>query len=298
MTTVELANRIIGKSTVASLDGAEMDELLCISDAINEAVQEYFSVVPEVYRTTTMSSTHSVPTALTATFTNGSNVVTGSPFTDGQRGDTISIEGDALDFNEITDNGLLLNDYRGTTGSHSSTIYDDAVALTDFSIERLVSDPKILDTSKLLTNAKQHWRRDGERHLRIGNEREISDYPLYYWLDNVGGSAVTDALSIIRLDPIPKKAFTLNIEILIRPIAYTWENMVNTPLTLPVDDTLIHRTIRPMALGKLAATDLWDGSKGSAANAMAIGNKAIEGAAGLPSEIEKPNRKIYPRRNF
>lgn len=296
MTTVELAQRLIGKSKISSLDKADSNELLVLADCINQAIQEYFAIVPEAYRITTLSSTHDAPATITANFTNGSNVVSGDPFLDAQRGDTVAIAGDELKYNEITDNGLLLNDFRGATGSHVATVYDDAIALTDFSIERMVSHPRIIDNNTQLTNGKQYRSTSGSGSSSLGN-RSIGNYPNTYHVDYVGASRVTDALVIIRFNPLPTRAFTVNLEVSVRPIAYDWTNILNSPRNLPVDDSVIHRTLRPMALARLAETDLWKASESKAA-AITAGQRAERHAASLSDSIDKPDRKVRTRKNF
>ena len=300
MTTTELAQRLVIRSVFDDLSKVDQNGLLVLADVINQANQKYFAAVPECYRQTTGSMLMEAPQSISVTVTNGSSTVSGLPFLTAWRGRTIEIPGDSIQ-NEITGQGTLLNAYRGDSGTKTALVYSDVVAITDFSVEKINSHPVVRDNRTQLVNAGQYRTtsyRFYDAWFSVGLDRPHGDYPQFYSVDHVGASRADDVLFMLRLDPIPESEFTLNYNFTVRPATVTWSSLKDSPTQLPVDDSLLHRTLLPIAYGLLARTQLWGEGPESAAAALADHNEALVSTSQLPDVLAKPDRRVRTRPGF
>ena len=300
MTTVELAQRLIFRSTHDDLTSLDQGSLLAFADVINRSIQQWFSLCPEAYRQTTGSALLEAVETVAVTATNGSTSLAGTPFTAAHRGKTVVI-GDDSQQNEITGLDSLLHAYRGTTGAQSSLVYSDVITFTDYSVERVNTDPVVLDTGLELINTasmRSGAFRGVGTGIRIGKDRDIDDHPRYYKVDHVGASRADDVLFMLRLDPIPTVETTIQFDFTIRPAVVSWQNVKDTPLALPLDDTLIYGQLLPIAEGMLAKTQLW--GEGAEAAAMAMGDMgmALSSVTALPDTFAPPNRRIRTKPGY
>ena len=187
----------------------------------------------------------------------------------------------------------MLRPYRGGTSGGSATIYSDAVAIRNFAVERIVDDPRIIDTNPRLTNSERF--KDGhalrEPWYLSTASRHLGD-PRYYFTKNVGDSIATgtdDATIVVQLDPIPARELTIEFDILIRATTFGID-AISTPTELPIDSTVFAAQFLPLMEEHLITSSMWAASPEMT---QRIERKAL-GARG--SVLRLPNNKTVPRR--
>jgi hypothetical protein len=260
------------------------EDRLILLDCINTAVFNWFAAAPENMRTTTASHMLRGPETGMVTIQAGTNTLPGLTLQDYHLGASIHIDGE-YNMNEIisvngTPNVLLEHANSGTVGY---TIYFDTIMITDFLVNRLVSDPRVLDTGVVLYRDDDGMRFVGaERRGAFLNSKGNSFFtglnygePYRYVIENTGISTGDEARIMIRVDPIPERMMTVTFDVVIdAPLLRLFDLDQNKNLAVPEQYVLPH--LLPLAMGELAITPLWDGPNAGA---------AIQKAAAVPTAI-------------
>jgi len=272
MTAKQLAERLARFTLTGTLSAMDVRDQITIVDCINSATYNWFAAVPERYRITTVSHLIRAPKDVTVTMTEGGLTVGGLVAEDYMLGASILI-GDEVNMNEIIstkdDVATLLNEFRGTAGSHSAKIYFDTIMLTDYNVSRITNDPRILDTGVKLV-------RDDDGLKGVGAERRGAGYgigagqgilygstvarqtgsPYRYTIENTGASQRDEARIMLRLDPMPTTESTVQFDAAIDASTLGLESLDNGTI-LPVPDQYIIPHVLPMAKADLAETEIW-----------------------------------------
>lgn len=280
MTTVEIMQQALSWARVKDLSGCAAEDAIQLARALNAGLQRYFQAVPEAHRRTTISHLIKAPQDITLTATNGSTTVDNVAFAKSQRGCSLKLDGDPDIWNEIVDTAKVLFPYAGTTGDTGGTLYYDAVVVSDFRIERLVTEPTCLETGRRLTGQNRPGylgHPEFAPALPLNRRRSLGTYPDYYSVQYIGGSEQVDNDGVfqLRLDPIPTLTCRLSFDALLWPLEYGVDDL-STPASLPVSDSLAHTTLLPMIEAALVNTPLYDGPPEKAQTLLMLGNDAEE----------------------
>lgn len=249
-------------------------------DCINGAVFNWFAAAPEKMRQTTVS--HYVRTAENVTFdiVEGQNELIGLTLQGYHLGCSIDIEGEPV-MNEIISiqgTPTVLNQHRSTGASITGRIYFDTIMLTDYLVNRLVSNPRVQDTGQELV-------RDDEGMKFVGADRRGSVWgPAHWWdvantrnfgkpyryaFENTGVSLGDEARMMIRMDPIPVEDMLIKFDASIDAPTYDLQDMEGT-VELPVPDQYVIPHLLPLALGDLSETPIWGDADGNKATERAV----------------------------
>lgn len=293
MTTVELAQHLVGFSRVADLSSATPAQKQAIALVMTRAVGEYFNLAPVCHRRTTLSDYRPAAETVSVTLTSGSVTVTGTPFLARQRGCGILFP-DGM-WNEIVGPSTLLHPPSQATGTYSCTVYNDALAFDDFQIDRVVTDPEITTTDGTMFLLAP-WSATGSRSVYrptmldllaagdgVPNRRhDGASWPSHYWTEYIGGSiaASGDAAFQFRFWPAPSQAYHVVFDAEILPDTYRASD-VTSPATLPVPASNAERILVPLACGLLARSWVFDPEKGNRGDLLDDLAEAREAARGL-----------------
>lgn len=227
MTSVEIIDRLARKHRRlggSALTVAEVQDALY---AINLALQALYQALPVEYREKTVHVLVPAPRAVTLSATNGSATLGASAFTTGEVGRTVVSSGDDI-WHRVADEDALAAAWLGSTGSHSATVYGDAVAGDGYPFERMLSAPVLLEGSRERELVQIRDLRDTyEPGTRIGE-------PRYYWLSPQGNSQGEEPLVLLRVLPIPDRAYRLRYRASFGPRRVKFTDVANAaPLPVP-----------------------------------------------------------------
>ena len=264
MHTVEFAQHLIPFVTFSDAREADAWEAQELCSVMTQAVERWFSLAPANYRRTTLTNRQPAPETVTVEILNGQSTTVGAPFSQEQRGRTVFLAGDARP-NEITSPNTLLYPYEGPSGTITGEVYANVVPFPDFLIERVCTHPEIVTgdghTYQLspLTAASRTFRLPTSPmefgalpvQARVSYDREAT--PKHYWPEYIGGShqVENDGVFQLRLYPLPTSSFIVQFDAEILPLPYRLPALTS-PQTLPVPDSMCHRTLIPLAKGILA----------------------------------------------
>lgn len=298
MTTVEIFQRLLKESAATDLSLLDASDALDLVDSLNGGMQKFFEEAPTAYKRTTISERLAVPRTISLGVTQGSAQVSGTPFLATERGCSIVIDGEDIIRNEIVDTNQLLHDITGSTGSRSATIYHDAIPFTDFSIERMISDPVWIDPRRganaqrrLIpdtqyatdTNNREAW------YLNFG--RDSTGSPQWYHVLYGGMVQGSDIIWALRIYPMPSFALTVKMDVELRPLRYKLASL-QTPAVLPLPDGLVEQILLPICLGEMARKTLFSGNTSRRDMLIGDGNRAITAAGKVQRSINRPRRKV------
>lgn len=211
----------------ANIRGASPGLLNAVAQSLNGAYHELWHLSPASMFERRTAAVLNPPTAITLTVTNGSTACTvtanGASW---MAGCTLVINGDPYDNEFLQDTTLLLRPYMGTTGSHSATVYGDAVKLP--ANEMTVLNPVAI--RGLRTLSPSSWT---EFQTAGGNLRTIIGEPLWvydamnkrtgqpylYFVDTRYDQSTTPATrnTFLRVAPMPSAAYPLDYRLLATP---------------------------------------------------------------------------------
>tara|TARA_A100001037_G_scaffold217317_1_gene195189 strand:+ start:4182 stop:5117 length:936 start_codon:yes stop_codon:yes gene_type:complete len=302
MTVQELAQRLARWTASKTLSQMSVEDRLILLDCVNSAVFNWFITAPENLRMTTVSHLIRAKETISFTATNGGNDMTGASLQDYHLGAALEIAGEK-NMNEIVSvsgTPKMLNQFRGSTGSVSASVHFDTIMLTDHSVNRLVSHPRVLDTGVTLFRDEDGLRFVGpERRMRafsgiLGTTAASSSVqtfgdPTRYVLENTGVSQKDEARLMVRLDPIPDKEMTVVFDAVLDPPSHDLTDMDGS-VAVAVPDQYVLPHVLPLALSDLVMTPIWEGSKEErdatiqrGISAIAAINRAMQPNRGSPS---------------
>lgn len=253
-----------------------LEQLQDLLAALNAAVQEMYDLMPANYKRTT--ATQAIGGASTATglgFEPLASVSTNSTaFNSDERCQAVVIAGDPQ-VNEIVAQDAILFPYAGLATGETGTIYVDTMTFFDFSIERLIAHPRCRRHSTghtwELSRDDEGWTSNwahmggpvdlglaGGIYIAPQRKRRIGPHPITYRQRFVGNSRNTDADAVfgISVDPIPTERFTLEAEVLQKPLAWKVEQMLDGA-EMPMPDGSAYLHLVPILADHLRETSLW-----------------------------------------
>ena len=275
MTVAQFSQRLARWTSSKTLSQMPMEDRLILVDCINAAVYNWFAAAPERMRMTTISHLLRAPEQGSATVTAETNDLTGVTLQDYHLGASIEFDNET-NFNEIVSvagTPKVLNSFRNS-GLQQYTIYFDTIMITDYLINRIVNHPRILDTGEELYRDDDAMRFKGaERRGSIFDPSARSlGSPYRYVFENTGLSLQDEARAMIRIDPIPDRALTINFDAVVDAPTLEVDSM-NGSVDIAVPDQYVLPHLLPLALSDLALTPIWSGS--NADSAIAKGQATI-----------------------
>lgn len=304
MTTVELAQHLVGFSVVEDLGRATPAQKQAIALVMTRAVAEYFAFAPVCHRRTTLTDYRPAAETVSVTITSGSVTVTGTPFLARQRGCGIKFPDGR--WNEIVGPSTLMQPPAQASGTYECTVYNDALAFDDFQIDHVLTDPEITTEAGTMF-LLQPWRATGSRSVYrptmldllaagdgVPNRRhDGASWPSHYWTEYIGGSiaASGDAAFQFRFWPAPTEAYHVTFDAEILPDTYR-VNDVTAPSTLPVPDSNAQRILVPLACGLLARSWVFNPERGNRADLLDELAEAREAARALTPLFGPSNQTV------
>lgn len=300
MTTVELGQLLTRNTSVDDLAGCSAQDAMELIRVMNEGMQMFYKLAPTRWSRTGASALILEPTTVSCDVTANSTAVSNAPFTAAMRGCTAKLEG-ADTFNEIVSTNQLLHAWTGSTGTVTATVYYDAIAITDFTVEKIVNDPVIVETDKRLVRQEQFESEASVYPFRYGspggvgrNVRMTSTYPSFYRVNYVGNSYQAntgDAVVILMMDPLPLSKFNVRFDIQVRPGSYRI-GALTTASDIPVDDSLAYSTLLPLCERGLLRSPIWNGTEMAAKAVDSAGQLAMETTRTLTAKrFARPKRR-------
>ena len=257
MNALRFANRLTRKSTVASLATARADQLEDIADSINAAIYEFYRLAPERFRRTTFSGLLQAPRTITATVTDNSAVLTGSPFASSDRGKACRVAGDSK-INEIVSENQLLHAVVGVSGAVEITIYSNCLRIEEAFLEKVVTHPREIGSGQQITpdegrKARYYQYMDSCSGgvVALGNELEC------YWVEHTGFAAGANDVFQMKFLPFPVRDLIVEFDALIFPLEITASDITDeTEIAVP--DAYVIPYLLPLAERQLMDTATGD----------------------------------------
>ncbi|MEI7532853.1 MAG: hypothetical protein WCK57_00655 [Verrucomicrobiae bacterium] len=233
MTTAELFSRLLSRATVRDPGRVPFDDAVEILAAMNAGISEYYQIAPARFSRTTISTVLPAPATLSVAAVNGSAALGSNAFSAGQRGATV-IVGDDAGQNEVVGPASLLDAYMGTSGTVNATVYGDAVVILDSSFKRVVSHPRLSDGTELYVD-------DSLVNRNFKTSRGIGT-PRRYCMEMSGAAGGGKDVAILRVDPMPGKAFIVRMEAELNPLHVVYGDLAS-PVNVPVPAHMEHALI-------------------------------------------------------
>jgi hypothetical protein len=249
MTTLELAERLARRLRGGNLTKLAMAEVMDIVEALNAGQQEAFELLPAWQRRTTVNLYLAAPTSLSIGVTNGSVDLSSGTFSASWVGRSVVVDGDP-NWNEVQSATKLLDEYLGTTGTRTATVYGDSTYSDQLTFDGFAKDPLLADQREALI---RHDPRNGSWTPEVGR-------PKFYWLEPAAASLGATPAVYLRVHPAPDIAYTLRCDMEFRPIVVRYDTL-NSAATLVLADHLIHRALIPLCEVRLLRSPAWANPK-------------------------------------
>lgn len=247
MTVLQLANRVCRRLKLRDVYALNADDAQEVLDAINGAISEFVMLAPAAYRQ--LKSVRYIleaPRQVALSVTQGSK--TAGSIDASLIGRSIKIDNDPL-MNRVAGENLLANPYAGPTGTVQATLYGDVVPLGE-NFSRFAGQPLLYDEGSLIHNL---WRVNEEISY-LGEA--VSGIPLRFVVEALGQAAGASPSFILRMVPIPHKAYSITATMEVRPRQYTIPQLTGNE-TLPMPGEQATAIVYPMALYRLTTGTLW-----------------------------------------
>jgi hypothetical protein len=251
-----------------------------VVEAMNAGLQECYELLPDWQRRAPISLELPAPATVSTTATNGSVSVTAATFAAAQLGRSVVLAGDA-NWNQVAGTATLLDKFEGTTGAVTATVYGDAMASTQATLDGFASRPRFADTREELTffNARLA-RLPGE----VGK-------PRHYWTEPAALSLGSSPGVYLRVWPAPDQAYVLRVEAEFRPLLLTYTNLHNAA-TITLADHLLHSALIPLCEARLLHSPEW----ADANKAKLVQDDAMRARAFLSNQrpaVHAPENRIF-----
>lgn len=269
MTTVELVQHLLPYCTFREVSEARAWEAQELALVMSQSVEKWFALAPAQHRRTTVTQLQEAPETIEVEITAGASTTIGAPFPTTKRGSTVFI-GDDPRPNEITSPSTLLYAFAGTPGTVSAVIYHNCIAFPDFLVERVVTHPEVVTAmgsvyqmAPLSANSRTFRLPATPGACGVPPSAQVwtnrAETPSHYWMEAIGGShqVENDGVFQLRVWPLPTSEFTVQMDAEILPLAYRIPAL-ETPLDLPVPDSMAHRTFIPLARGILTDSPVFN----------------------------------------
>lgn len=233
MTTAELFSRLLSRATVRDPGRVPFDDAVEIVAGMNAGISEYYKLAPARFSRTTISKLLPAPATVSVQAVNGSATLGATAFAEAQRGASVVV-GDDAGQNEVVGPDSLLDAYLGTTGTVSASVYGDAVVLGDATFRRVVSHPRLNDGTELKVD-------DALVNRNFKGTRGIGT-PRRYCVEMSGAAGGGKDVAILRVDPMPNKAFIARMEVELSPLKIVYADL-SAPVDVPVPADMEHSLI-------------------------------------------------------
>lgn len=277
MTPGEAVTQALRHTAAETAMQIPVEKLSEVLRALNGAVQTWYALAPRIYRRTPVTHRIPAPRALTLDVTqyNATVGLHGSesdPFAASELWQSVILENEAYLYpNRIAATDAVFHAPRCLSGQTAATIYFDAIVFADFTVDRVVGTPLLLDgnqTISRMTRATSNlgferrvW---GEQWEMSYSSRLTSTRPTTFSVEGYGHSRATDpdAHFGLRLFPLPTAESTISLEVDLLPRAYGPLDLRSETLQLPVPNEQIELTLMPILEYNLARSTLFTGSSG------------------------------------
>lgn len=252
MTTQQLAERLARRLKKGTLTSLSMPTTMDVVEAINSGLQECYELLPAWQRRTTVSLT--LPAPVTASLIVAAGSVDlgdeGGQFTSAQIGRSVVVAGDP-NWNEVQSTAKLLDEYNGTSGTRSATIYGDSASNGLLNFDGLAGHPRLADTRETLIQFNPR---------AAGRAGEVG-VPRYYWIEPAAASLGAVPSIYLRVSPAPDRAYVLRVDMEFRPFVVTLPDL-HAATVIPLAEPLFHRALIPLCESNLIRSPEWaDDSK-------------------------------------
>jgi hypothetical protein len=271
MTVAEAITNALGNTEIESVAQMTAESGLQLLRCLNKSVQLWYKTAPRIFREKRYSHTITAPrTIASLAVTNGATSVAASTFATSEFCQALVIAGEPDFANRVAGTASLRHKIRQATGTTSATLYHDVIALADWSIERIVGEPKLLDYDCRIPRAPRNfstlaYQNTGDQHLAassMGDSTRTGRYPTSYDIEALGHSRVesSDAHMAIRFWPLPTDASTIELTLSLMPRRYTLLDLQDDTVELPIPDELFDLTLMPLIEWELSLTKLYSGN--------------------------------------
>lgn len=295
MNTAECAYRLLRHAKVSDPAALTRGQAAELMGALSSAVANFFADGPPMKRQTSASVTLDAPrTATISVVTGATEVASGSPFTSAQRGATLYIYGDPAP-NEIVSGNGWLNPYQGSAGTKTATIYGDAIPIGTKVIDRLLSDPVLIDPDTGVTHFLARARKE---HLaNLGKRQE--GRPEFYAIQPAGAVRGSTVQYIVRVWPYPTRQMIVRFEAELQPDTFNFTNVAQSVLELPFSEAHMERIVLPLAENELLSSTLLVDLAPNVANEIkSRAGRAVDALRTIPKDHGRPRGRIRTRPGF
>lgn len=254
-----VSTALVRTTKLRDLYAVPLEQQQEVVQMVGAALVEAFTLAPSRYRRATVAQRLSgSTTAVTGlSIATGATSTTSGSFGASYRGQSVVLENDQA-YNVVTSTTAVLYPYAGTSTCTSATIYEDAFTLFDFSVDRILGEVWCQRASDgrrwtLARDDSSWWcsvayaGTDPAMANPLATEyrRRTYSYPLTYSLSALGQSrdTATSAGFVLRVDPIPTQAHTIEFEVDQWPEIWTLESIYDgAVLPLPDARAVMHYT--------------------------------------------------------
>lgn len=291
----------------------EDGDLEDVANVITSSLQDIFDDGPSEIAKVSYGGYLRAPTTVTLTATIGSPTVSAvTTYAVWMAGCTIRIAGDDAD-NELLSSTLLARPFAGTTGSHSATVYADAVTL-DETIQHVQSPLFMANTWPLyMAQSLQDFMNIGRFPIVTGvdgvaltatpfylmSNKIISARPYTWILDSYYNSDLDYLPRRIRFSPMPSGALTFGYTAINNPIRVTAQNIEDAignddddAMKFPIPNGWVESILIPICRQRLTGLPTFknEQSKPEIARANGVARNRLLNSRGAG----KPIRARYP----
>lgn len=251
MTIVEAVSRLARHHARRDYSALTVAELADAVQGLNFAMQQLYQQLPVGYRHKTVSMLVPGPRETNIVAFHGATTLQAVAFDEDEFGRTVVTSGDSIR-HRVGGTAELADAWLGATGTHPVTIYGDAVAGSEYPLERLVSAPVILSANgEERTLAHYPPNEHGCGDIALGSVGE----PRVYWLQMVGNSQGLEPVMLIRVLPLPDRPYRMRYVASFGPRRIRVAD-VETGAPLPVPENFADALLA-LALVHLASLPGW-----------------------------------------
>lgn len=263
MTTVQLFHRIGRRARGGDFTKLGLAEQGDIAEAANQGLQKLYGALPAYFREMTEGFLLPAPVAISFAVTVGSAQLASNVFSTDQIGRTVVISGDPA-WNQIIGQNMLLNPYNGSvSGTLNATVYGDAVYSSRYPFERIIGNPRFADLGLGLWGRNELNRINNNRQAFGAIFVQSVGLPVYWWVQMLGNSQGSEPLLVLKVSPVPDKAYPINLRMSYWPKRLTMADY-DSATTLGVPDQFIEPGLIPLCLQALMSTPIWESKKDDA----------------------------------
>lgn len=273
MTIIEAISRLARHHPRRDFAALTAPEVADAVQALNGGMQELYQLLPPTFRQQVVSVLVPAPRAVSLQATNGTAALGAAVFATDEVGRSVVTSGDTIR-HRVAGTDALADAWLGASGTHAATVYGDAVAGAGYPFERIVDAPSLVRDSgghRVLVPV------DPLRHERyldglLGGVGE----PRAYWLQPMGNAQGAEPIMVLRLCPLPDRAYRLRYTASFGPRLLRYAD-VDAGGPLPVPDNYAPALLA-LATTHLATMPGWAVPPSAASAARSLAMDFIHGA--------------------